>query len=368
MASTLEWISLSLVPGLGLTGFWRLLDHFHSPAAVIRASSQELLRVKGIREGQVAGILDKNEVMARGERELARLTGGGAVALTFDDPRYPPLLRELPDPPPVLYVLGRPELLGMPSVAIVGSRAATTYGRRTAFTLAQNLAHCSLTVVSGLAVGIDTEAHIGSLAGRGSTVAVLGCGLDVVYPKQNSALYKKIVAQGALVSEYPLGTPPEGFRFPARNRIIAGLSLGVVVVEAAKRSGSLITAQIALDCGREVFAVPGQVDSCKSEGAHWLLKQGAKLVQSLQDIVEELGLQVPVGEVRGRREVTENHSSLEPDAVALLDRLEAYPKPRESLMHTAGMSPQRLSELLLVLELEGLVELLPGDKVRKITR
>lgn len=368
MASTLEWISLSLVPGLGLTGFWRLLDHFHSPAAVIRASRQELLRVKGIREGQVAGILDKNEVLARGERELARLIGGGAAALTFEDPRYPPLLKELPDPPPVLYVLGRPELLGMPSVAIVGSRAATTYGRRTAFTLAQNLAHCSLTVVSGMALGIDTEAHAGSLAGRGSTVAVLGCGLDVVYPKQNSALYQKIVAQGTLVSEYPLGTPPEGFRFPARNRIIAGLSRGVVVVEAARRSGSLITAQIALDCGREVFAVPGQVDSCKSEGAHWLLKQGAKLVQTLQDIVEELGLQVQVGEAHGSRELSENHSSLEPDAKALLDRIEAYPKLRESLLHTAGMSPQRLSELLLVLELEGLVELLPGDNVRKIKR
>lgn len=368
MASTLEWISLSLVPGLGLTGFWRLLDHFHSPTAVIRASRQELLRIKGIREGQVAGILDKNEVMMRGERELARLTGGGAVALTFEDPRYPPLLRELPDPPPVLYVLGRPELLGMPSVAIVGSRAATTYGRRTAFTLARNLAHCSLTVVSGLALGIDTEAHAGSLAGGGSTVAVLGCGLDVVYPKQNSALYKKIAAQGALVSEYPLGTPPEGFRFPARNRIIAGLSRGVVVVEAAKRSGSLITAQIALDCGREVFAVPGQVDSCKSEGAHWLLKQGAKLVQSLQDIVDELGLQAPVGEVHGRGELSENNSDLEPDAVALLDRIESYPRLRESLLQSAGMSPQRLSELLLVLELEGLVELLPGDNVRKITR
>jgi DNA processing protein len=189
-----------------------------------------------------------------------------------------------------------------------------------------------------------------------------------VYPKQNSALYKKIAAQGALVSEYPLGTPPEGFRFPARNRIIAGLSRGVVVVEAAKRSGSLITAQIALDCGREVFAVPGQVDSCKSEGAHWLLKQGAKLVQSLQDIVDELGLQAPVGEVHGRGELSENNSDLEPDAVALLDRIESYPRLRESLLQSAGMSPQRLSELLLVLELEGLVELLPGDNVRKITR
>lgn len=306
--------------------------------------------------------------MVRGERELLRLAGAGATALTFADPHYPSLLKELPDPPPVLYVLGRQELLGMESVAIVGSRAATTYGRRIAFSLAKNLTDCSFTVVSGLALGIDTESHAGALAGRGGTVAVLGCGLDVVYPKQNSGLYKKIAEHGALVSEYPLGTPPEGFRFPARNRIIAGLSRGVVVVEAAKRSGSLITAQIALDCGREVFAVPGQVDSCKSEGAHWLLKQGAKLVQSLNDIVEELGVPVPAGEGdKSRDAAKKKDSGLEPDAVALLGRLDSYPTPRETLLETAGMVPGRLSELLLVLELEGLIEMLPGDKVRKIT-
>ena len=359
-------MSLSLVPGLGLSGFWRLVDHFQSPAAVIRASGQELLRVRGIREGQIAGLLYGKEVMARGEREFQRLTGAGATVLTFADPHYPSLLRELPDPPPVLYVLGRQELLGPQSVAIVGSRAATAYGRRIAFALAQDLANCSFTVVSGLALGIDAESHAGALAGRGGTVAVLGCGLDVVYPRQNAGLYKKIAEHGALVSEYPLGTPPEGFRFPARNRIIAGLSRGVVVVEAAKRSGSLITAQIALDCGREVFAVPGQVDSCKSEGAHWLLKQGAKLVQSLQDIVEELGVPVPAGEGDKSRDAAKKHSGLEPDAVALLDRLDSYPTPREILLETAGMVPGRLSELLLVLELEGLIEMLPGDKVRKI--
>jgi len=367
MAATLDWISLSLVPGLGLSGFWRLIDHFHPPAAVLRASRQELLRVKGIREGQVAGLSDRKEVVARGEKELASLTGFGAAAIVFEDPFYPVLLKELPDPPPVLYVLGRRELLGKPSVAIVGSRAATAYGRRIAFSLAQSLANSSLTVVSGLALGIDAESHAGALSGKGSTIAVLGCGLDVVYPKQNSVLYKKIAEHGVLVSEYPLGTPPEGFRFPARNRIIAGLSQGVVVVEAAKRSGSLITAQMALDCGREVFAVPGQVDSCKSEGTHWLLKQGAKLVQSLQDIIEELGISVPAGEGGKSTNAPEDLSGLEPDALVLLRRLDTYPKMRESLLEASGMLPGRFSELLLVLELEGLVEMLPGDKVRKIT-
>ena len=176
---------------------------------------------------------------------------------------------------------------------------------------------------------------------------------------------RKLSEQGLLVSEYPLGTPPEGFRFPARNRIIAGLSLGVVVVEAAKRSGSLITAQIALDCGREVFAVPGQVDSCKSEGAHWLLKQGAKLVQNIGDIVEELGIKGATSEQGGIVEAEKNTLALEPDAQHVLDKLDTYPIVRESLLERAGLAPGRLSELLLILELEGLVEILPGDKVRK---
>lgn len=365
MVATLDWISLSLVPGLGLSGFWRLIDHFQQPAAVLGASRQELLRVKGIREAQVAGFFQGETAVVRGERELDRLTAAGGVAVSYEDQHYPALLKELPDPPPVLYVRGRPELLGMPSVAVVGSRAATAYGRRTARGLAQSLAASSLTVVSGLALGIDAESHAGALAEKGSTIAVLGCGLDVVYPRQNAKLYREVAEGGLLVSEYPLGTAPEGFRFPARNRIIAGMSLGVVVVEAAKRSGSLITAQIALDCGREVFAVPGQVDSCKSEGAHWLLKQGAKLVQNSRDIVEELGVRPAAGKAQtcGTAAI---HADLEQEAQDLFDKLETYPMLRESLLEKAGLAPGRLSELLLVLELEGLVEILPGDKVRKV--
>jgi DNA processing protein len=223
-----------------------------------------------------------------------------------------------------------------------------------------------VTVVSGLALGIDAEAHLGALAGQGGTVAVLGCGLDVVYPRQNRGLYKQIGACGALVSEYPLGTGPEGFRFPARNRIIAGLCQGVVVVEAAKRSGSLITAQMALDCGREVFAVPGQVDSCKSEGTHWLLQQGAKLVQKVEDIVDELAL--PGSKNDAAQNMTSHHDlhDIEPDALALLGHIESYPLMRDELLEKSGLAPARLSELLLLLELDGLIEVLPGDKLRKI--
>lgn len=367
MAATLDWISLSLVPGLGLTSYWRLIDHFHSPAAVLAASRKELLQVNGIRQQQVSQLFFSSDITAFGERELEGLSAVGGSALSFEDPSYPPLLRQLTDPPPVLYILGRKELLQRPAVAVVGSRAATGYGRKAAFGLASRLSTAKLTVVSGLALGIDAEAHTGALSGGGSTVAVLGCGLDVVYPRQNHDLYRKIAESGALVTEYPLGTRPEGFRFPARNRIIAGLSKGVVVVEAAKRSGSLITAQIALDCGREVFAVPGHIDSCKSEGTHWLLKQGAKLVQSVSDILEELDVSTSLDQSEKYEILPEKNFDLDPDAVVLLGHLDSYPQMREELIGKSGFSPARVSELLLMLELDGWVEMLPGDRVRKLS-
>ena len=368
MATTLDWINLSFVPGLGISGYWRLIDHFGSPAEVLRATQKELLQVDGIKEKQISGLASARDYRNSGVKELERLAALGGVAVSFADGAYPPLLQQLVDPPPVIYVLGRTELLGNPSVAMVGSRAATSYGRRTAFNLGRSLAALSVTVVSGLALGIDAESHAGALAGAGNTIAVLGCGLDVVYPQQNKSLYAQIAARGALVSEYPLGTRPEGFRFPSRNRIIAGLSQGVIVVEAAKRSGSLITAQIALDYGREVFAVPGQVDSCKSEGTHWLLQQGAKLVQTVEDIVVELAIPHIKDQSVTQILHQEDPKDIEPDALALLQYIEPYPLMRDALLEKSGFSPARLSELLLLLELDGLIELLPGDKLRKIAR
>ncbi len=366
MNSTLDWINLSFVPGLGLGGFWRLIEHFHSPGAVFQASQKELLQVGGIKERQISGFFSAKDHRNRGEQELERLGALGGVAVSFADDTYPPLLQQLVDPPPVLYVLGRVELLANPCVAVVGSRAATSYGRRTAFNLSRSLTALSVTVVSGLALGIDAESHAGALAGTGNTVAVLGCGLDVVYPQQNKALYAQIAARGALVTEYPLGTRPEGFRFPARNRIIAGLSQGVIVVEAARKSGSLITAQMALDCDREVFAVPGQVDSCKSEGTHWLLQQGAKLVQRVDDIIIELDIPGTKNQAATAVLQPEDHKNMEPDALALLQYIEPYPLMRDVLLEKSGLSPARLSELLLLLELDELIEILPGDKLRRI--
>ncbi|MFW2368713.1 MAG: DNA-processing protein DprA [Desulforhopalus sp.] len=364
MTANLEWLQLSLAPGLGLSGYWRLVQSFRTPSEVLRASRKELLQVAGIQERQIRGLFDRSGLLKCAEEECDRLIKFGGALLSYGDPGYPQLLKELPDPPPVLFFLGDPELLLQPTVAMVGSRAATSYGRRIAYDLAKGLSAQGLTVVSGLALGIDTEAHKGALTGAGKTIGVLGCGLDVVYPSQNRSLYRQLIDHGVLITEYPLGTKPDGFRFPARNRIIAGISQGVVVVEAAKKSGSLITAQIGLDYGREVFAVPGQVDSFKSEGAHWLLQQGAKLVQRVEDIAVELSLQFVRDDKSDQR--GEHNFDIDPDAVALLEFIEPYPQVRETLIVKSGLCPSRVSELLLFLELEGFVEMLPGDKLRKV--
>jgi DNA processing protein len=358
-----DWISLSFAPGLGVTGLWRLIERFNTPAAVFEASRKQLLEVGSVQQRQVAGLADRQGLAELARQELERLKRFGGTPICFTDDLYPKRLKQLPDPPPVIYVKGNLELLDAPGIAIVGSRAATAYGRRVSRSLAQDLAKQSVSVISGLALGIDTESHQGALDGDGDTVAVLGCGLDIAYPKLNRSLLQSICDRGLVVTEYPLGTRPEGFRFPARNRIIAALSEGIVVVEAAKKSGSLITAQIGLDLGREIFAVPGQVDSYKSEGTHWLLQQGAKLVGRVEDILIEFGGS------RLKAEDSEIHSpyeNVDPDAVSLLQQLEPYATDRNDIIARSGLGVARATELLLYLELEGLVEVLPGSQVRKI--
>jgi DNA processing protein len=365
MAPVLDWISLSLVSGLGVTGLWKLVDYFGSPGNVLRAPLKELRQVPGIRVSQIEKLGRRDENLQRGIEELQKMEMAGVQALSWDDSFYPDLLRQIPDAPPVLFFSGDKNLFGKKSVAIVGSRAATGYGLKVAHSLARELAAHSIVTISGLALGIDARAHWGALDGDGQTVAVLGCGLDTVYPRQNTALFRKIRETGLLVSEYPMGTRPEGFRFPARNRIIAGLSRGVVVVEAARKSGSLITAQLALDYNRDVFAVPGQIDSHKSAGTHWLLKQGAKLIQGVDDILEEFPDtdSVRIFEKQNdRRDI----SKLEPEARLLLNVLDPYPQSRDKIIEMAELSTARVNEILLLLELEGLVEVLPGDTVRSL--
>jgi DNA processing protein len=365
--ATSDWVCLSLLPGLGPGGIKKLVEYFNGPQNVLRADLKDLSVVPGMRASQLNGFRLVNEYRKKAESQMEQMQDMGGTILAIDEPDYPPLLREIPDPPTVLYAHGNIGLLKKRCLAIVGSRAATAYGRRVAFSFSEKLARNDITIVSGLALGIDSEAHTGALRACGETIAVLGCGLDVVYPKQNRALFEQIYCKGLLLSEYPLGTQPDGFRFPARNRIIAGISFGVVVVEAARRSGSLITAEMALDFGREIFAVPGQVDSFKSEGTHWLLREGAQLVASASDILEALQFSSLCCDDESEEQTENILSGMDPDAVALLQQLEPYPMSRDEIAEKAGLSPARMSELFLFLELEGHIEMLPGDMVCRIS-
>ena len=356
-----------MVPGIGVGGFWRLVRHFGSPAEVLAAPREALAMVAGIRANQLEALLTPTGMVDKALTEVNRLAALGGAVVSFVDPQYPEYLKQIHDPPPLLYTLGKTELLAGCAVAMVGSRSATAYGRRTSHVLAKDLAGYGVTVVSGMALGVDSCAHGGALLGRGSTIGVLGCGLDVVYPRQNRALYEQVCHNGLLVSEYPLGVQPEAFRFPARNRIIAGLSRGVIVVEATRKSGSLITAQCGLDGGRTIFAIPGQIDSWKSAGTHWLLQQGASLATSAEDVLDELGIH---GLVRPSGVEAQTHAVgqvVAPEALALLSRIEPYAQTRDELLVRSGLTAGRLSELLLILELEGLIETLAGDMIRKLS-
>ena len=363
--SVIDWMALSFVPGLGSKGIAQLVAHYGSPEEIFTACASGKKQVDFVRKNVLTGLSNPAPFYEQARAQFKRMVAGGAEVVCPDDTKYPGALKEIADPPAVLYVQGHVELLRSLCLAMVGSRAATSYGKRCSFTLARDLAETGVTVVSGLASGIDSEAHKGALSVQGATIGVLGCGLDVVYPKHNNGLYERIRTDGLLVTEYPLGTKPDAFRFPARNRIISGLSSGVVVVEAARKSGSLITAEMALDEGRDVFAVPGQIDSLKSDGTHWLLQQGAKLVQSAEDVRVEIetgwhGL--------GHKKNAEEDFLLEIDPAArkLLEEIDVYPSARNELIVASGLGSAKVTELLLILELEGLVEILAGDEIRRV--
>jgi DNA processing protein len=281
---------------------------------------------------------------------------------TQADPDYPQLLREIPDPPPFFYVSGRLNSSAL-KIAVVGSRNATQYGLTTTKNLCADLAALGITIVSGMARGIDTAAHQGAMAGGGKTIAVLGSGLERIYPAENTKLFHRISQNGAVVSEFDLLTEPEGHNFPRRNRIISGMSLGTVVVEATKKSGSLITARLAAEQNREVFAVPGSIQSFKSTGTHTLIKQGAKLVEHAQDIIEELAPYFENKECPGMAPFTETHESppsLSADELRVYKALEPYPIHIDKLVRKISMEPGQLSGILLSLELNGMIQQLPG--------
>jgi DNA processing protein len=363
------WLTLSFLPGLGCTRIHRLVEVFGTPAAVLTATPQALRQVAGI-GGRVCQVLADRAAVEnaarQAEAELHRLADHHLVLLCPDDPRYPRYLRPLADPPVLLYCQGDLACLTRPAVAIVGSRAATSYGKRISFELARELARRGICVVSGMALGIDGQAHAGALAGGGTTIGVLGCGADVVYPPQHRALFAEVGSRGLLLTEYPLGSKPEGFHFPERNRIISGLSLGVVVVEASPKSGSLITAGLALEQGREVFAVPGRIDSMKSQGAHRLLQQGARLVHSVDDILDELSL---AGMFAGHAPDGLQDPQPVPMTAAeqqLWHCLDVYPLTVDHLVRQTGFASAQVLSLLLELELKGLVRQLPGQEYERL--
>jgi DNA processing protein len=282
----LHWIGLKAVPGIGNVTFRRLLERFETPAAVLSAPSASLSSVRGVTPAIREAIM-RGAWRGFAEEECFRLASSGARLVTFISADYPKSLFEIPDPPPFLYVLGELRCHET-SIAIVGSRRATAYGLQTTARLAEALARHGVSVVSGMARGVDTVAHKGALAAGGRTIGVLGCGIDKVYPPENRKIFQEMAEKGCLVSEFPLGTVPLAENFPRRNRIISGLSRGVLIVEAAENSGSLITAQYALEHGRDVFAVPGNISFATSRGSNRLIKQGAKLVDCVEDILEEL--------------------------------------------------------------------------------
>ena len=360
MDSIRSWFHLKSVPGIGNLLCKRLIDRFGSPQDILQASDKELLQINGLAQRHVAAIRTHQPEGIEAELALAAKRGYQFVALT--DPDYPRLLREIPDPPPLLYVYGR---LGGNSanLAVVGSRNATSYGLRTTNDLCRSLASRSLTIVSGMARGIDTAAHKGALSAGGQTIAVLGSGLERIYPAENRRLFHRIAEKGAVVSEFPLQAEPEAHHFPIRNRIISGMSLGTVVVEATRNSGSLITARLAAEQNREVFAVPGSIQSFKSAGSHTLIKQGAKLVEHAQDVIEELLPLVSIDQVPENQSGDQplpNLNSLGEDEIRVYQALDPYPMHIDELARKISMEPGKLLSLLLKLELNGMVEQSPG--------
>ncbi len=362
-----DLLTLSFLPGLGCNLINRLVRDAGTAGAVLRRGTL-LKKIPGIGPRIFALLTDGNqlaEARQRAQRELDQIAELNISLLSSSCPQYPDSLRYIADSPVLLYCRGDLQWLERPAVAIIGARAATEYGKRISAMLAAELTAVGMTVVSGAAYGIDAAAHRGALQAGGGTVAVLGCGVDVIYPRSHAGLYREIVDRGVLVSEYPLGSPPEGFRFPARNRIISGIVKGVVVVEATEKSGSLITARLALDQGREVFAVPGRIDSPKSVGTHRLLQQGAHLVQTVDDILEGLswagGASLPVRPQEG----TNGPPFLTLQERQLLDHLDSYPSDIDTLVRMTGFAIVELHPLLLQLELKGLVRQLPGQQYER---
>jgi DNA processing protein len=363
------WMRLERTHGVGPRTAPALLAAFGSPEAIFAADHDLLAahlspaQVRAIRQPASADTLRLVDATLRWRDQP------GHTVLALGQPGYPDLLAAIPDPPLLLYIKGCPDLLAGPALAIVGSRNASSQGKANALAFAEALSRAGLAIVSGLALGVDAAAHEGALKGAGSTVAVIGTGPDLVYPARNRALCERIAADGCIVSAYPVGTPPLPGNFPKRNRIISGLAAGVLVVEAAAQSGSLITARQAAEQGRDVFAIPGSIHAALSKGCHLLIREGAKLVDGAGDVLEAMAW----SPLAGRRPLPrlpapppEAASSAGDDS--LLAALGHDPVEPDTLLALVGGTPGELSTRLLLLELAGTVERLPGGQFQRVVR
>ncbi len=352
------WLALSRVKGLGGVGFKKLAAAFDDPTSAFGASAAELEQAGLSREA--VDSLGSFSAWREIEDELRRARDGHVEVVPFDSNAYPARLRTIADPPPVLYVRGDLTAEDQRAVAIVGSRSASDYGRRMARDLARGLAVLGFTVVSGMARGIDGAAHESALKAGGRTIAVLGSGVERAYPPEHDTLYRRIVGNGAVVSELPIGAKPMAFNFPARNRLISGISLGIVVVEATQKSGSLITAATALEQGREIFAVPGEAGASRSRGSHQVIRQGAKLVETVDDIVEEIAPQLARrGAADGAPARLLPPSSGEA-ARRIFDLLQENTLQVDQLIERTRLPAAEVLQVLLDLDLQGFVRQSPG--------
>ncbi|MEQ5840523.1 DNA-processing protein DprA [Paraburkholderia acidicola] len=361
------WLRLAMAKGLSPTALRMLLDTFGLPDAVLRQPYASLAAIAGEAAARAALAAPSADFPGYVDTVRTWCEGSDNAVVTLADPAYPPMLLTMPDPPPLLYVKGRIDRLHVPGIAVVGSRSATPQGIEDAERFARTFSTTGVVVVSGLALGIDGAAHRGALAGSAGTVAVIGTGADLVYPAAHHALAHQIVQSGAIMTEWPLGTPARSAHFPQRNRLIAGLVRGVLIVEAAMRSGSLITARLANEMGRDVFALPGSIHAPLSRGSHRMIKQGAKLVETPEEVLEELALSAatavtvdqPEGSPQG---AAPTGSSLAPDAQRLLDALGHAPATLEILAARTEMDDTALQSMLLQLELAGHLTVLQGGR------
>ncbi len=371
LESSLSWLALGLTPGLASRLSARVLRRFDSPDGVFRATLSDLESCH--LPAPVAQSIVKKEAFKRAEKELTGVQKiAGCSLLNWTEPEYPQSLLQIYDPPVMLYVRGDPQVLNLPSLSIVGTRRPTLYGTQMAQRLGRDLAARGLVIVSGMARGIDAIGHQGAMDAHGRAIGVLGTGIDVCYPKENKKLYEKVLERGAIISEFPLRTHPAPENFPIRNRIVGGMPLGVVVVEGAQYSGSLITARLAMEFGREVFGVPGNVTQPVSFAPNQLIKQGAKLVTGAEDVIEELPTPIRAALLQAEKPEAEQRNLL---AAAALEGAEKklyellsteQPVHIDEIVERSGLNSSEVLATLFDLEMKGIIRQLPGKQFNKV--